>query len=253
MVNACSSGTDALGLALNWLRQGLCDVCIAGGADALSIIPYHGFASLQLLDPMPCRPFDADRGGLNLGEGAAVVVLESAMHGDCSDRHLTGRILGYGAASDAWHPTAPHPEGRGLAAAVKNALDDAGLTADDVSLVNAHGTGTLANDSAECTAIREVFGKSPPPVVSTKGVTGHTLGAAGALEAILTLLALDRGVVCGTAGCKKQDPALDVPVLTQNDSAALHGPVGISQSLAFGGGNSALVLEAVQRTELTCE
>ncbi len=253
VVNACSSGTDTLGLALNWLRQGVCDLCIAGGADALSIIPYHGFASLQLLDQKPCRPFDAERGGLTLGEGAACVVLEPAMRRDASDKHLTGRLLGYGAASDAWHPTAPHPRGRGLVAAVKNALDDAGLTPDDISLVNAHGTGTQANDKAECAAIREVFGNSPPPVVSTKGATGHTLGAAGAVEVILTLLALGSGEVHGTTGCGRQDPSLEAPVLTSSDRVALRGAVGISQSLAFGGGNSALVLEAVRGMEAARE
>ena len=242
VVNACSSGTDAIGLAAQWLRQDRCDICLAGGADELSVIPYHGFSSLQLLDNSACRPFDVSRAGLNLGEGAACMVLEAGASAGRS--RIMGRILGYGAASDAWHPTAPHPQGRGLATALGNALKDADVETQDIHLVNAHGTGTLANDQAESMALDAVFQGNLPPVVSTKGVTGHTLGAAGAVEAVLTLTALSAGAVAGTAGCTEPDPGLPIQVLTQGEVVELGGRMGISQSLAFGGGNSALVIEA---------
>ena len=249
IVNACSSGTDAIGLAAQWLRQDRCDICIAGGADELSVIPYHGFSSLQLLYEDACRPFDRYRAGLNLGEGAGCMVLEPSISSARSGHMAIGRILGYGAASDAWHPTAPHPQGRGLAAALKNALENAGLSVSDIHFVNAHGTGTIANDLAESRALYSVFGHTPLPVVSTKGITGHTLGAAGAVEAVLTLTTLGAGVTAGTAGCRTLDPELSFPVLTEGTQAELAGRTGISQSLAFGGGNSALVIEALTGIE----
>ncbi len=246
IVNACSSGTDAIGLAAAWLRQGLCDIALAGGADELSVIPYHGFSSLQLLDDNPCRPFDVSRAGLNLGEGAACMVLARGNSGSMRfAKDPIGLILSYGAASDAWHPTAPHPEGRGLSAALTHALHRGGLGISDISFINAHGTGTVANDLAETAALFSLFDNDVPPVVSTKGATGHTLGAAGAIEAVLSLLTLSEGVAHGTRGCTEPDPALRVPVLKSGDRTRLSGMVGISQSLAFGGGNSVLVVEAL--------
>ena len=245
VVNACSSGTDAIGIAMEWLRQDMCDLCLAGGADELSIIPYHGFSSLQLLDSRSCRPFDADRSGLNLGEGAACLVLEK--HDEILKRkgRAAGRLLGYGAASDAWHPTAPHPQGRGLARALEKAMHDAGILQTDINFINAHGTGTRANDQAECHAMDSFFRNYMPPVVSTKGATGHALGAAGAIEAVLTLLALAAGRTWGTRGCMVPDSELAVPVLSQKTRIRLDGAIGISQSLAFGGNNSVLIIEAL--------
>ena len=245
VTNACASGTDAIGIARNWLATGQCDIAIAGGADELSRVAYNGFASLMLADTEPCRPFSHDRQGLNLGEGAGLVVMESADF--LVDRHGTplGRVLGYGCGADAYHPTAPHPEGRGLKTALGQALRDAGNPDDLPALINAHGTGTKANDLAETSALAAMFpGAEGLTIVSTKGFTGHTLGAAGGIEAILLLMALSKGRTPGTVGCREVDPQFPLRPLAADQGRDLHGRWGISQSLAFGGGNSALVLEA---------
>jgi 3-oxoacyl-(acyl-carrier-protein) synthase len=244
IANACASGSDAIGLAGTWLRQGRCELAIAGGADELSRVACHGFKSLLLVAEEPCRPFDRDRRGLNLGEGAAVLVLEReeglrARGGPCY-----GWLRGYGAAGDAHHPTAPHPEGRGLQQAVAGALAESRLGVADIAMINAHGTGTPANDLAESRAIA-ALGLAGRPVVSTKGATGHTLGAAGAIETVLTLLALNTGRLQGTIGCGHPDPELACPILAAGEEVTLAGRVGLKQSLAFGGGNAALVIEGV--------
>lgn len=244
VTNACASGTDAIGLAKMWLDHDLCDLAIAGGADELSRIACQGFNSLMLVSQNSCTPFGAKRDGLNLGEGAGILCLEKEAEATASQREIKGWVCGYGAANDAYHPTAPHPEGRGLQDAVSQALAAAGLGLADISLINAHGTGTPANDRAETAALSALgLGEETTPIVSTKGATGHTLGAAGGIEAVLTLLALGSGKVSGTIGCHTPDPELAVPVLSAGEEARLSGRMGISQSLAFGGGNSALVLE----------
>ena len=243
--NACASGTDAIGVARNWLAAGQCDIAIAGGADELSRVAYNGFASLMLVDKEPCRPFNKDRQGLNLGEGAGVLVLEGQGRLAKRQGRPLGWVRGYGCAADAWHPTAPHPEGRGLKAALRQALRDCGDIKLLPALINAHGTGTKANDKAETSALAAIFPETAElVVVSTKGVTGHTLGAAGGIEAVLTMMALRAGQTPGTVGCLEPDPELALTPLTQTENRQLVGRWGISQSLAFGGGNSVLVLEA---------
>jgi 3-oxoacyl-(acyl-carrier-protein) synthase len=245
VTNACASGTDAIGLAKGWIASGICNLAVAGGADELSRIAYNGFAGLQLSDTEQCRPFDRHRKGLNLGEGAGLLVLEG--ENQALQRGITplGWVRGYGSASDAWHPTAPHPVGRGLKCAFGQALADAGLSIQDVAMINAHGTGTKANDLAEANALSNLLPKSCHiAIVSTKGMTGHTLGAAGGLEAILTLLALRQGVTPGTHGYLSSDPQLPVNPIPQGISVPLPTRIGMSQSLAFGGGNAALVIEA---------
>ncbi|MEN8143247.1 MAG: beta-ketoacyl synthase N-terminal-like domain-containing protein, partial [Thermodesulfobacteriota bacterium] len=247
VTNACASGTDSIGVARNWLHTGQCDLAIAGGADELSRVAYNGFASLMLADTVPCRPFNSDRQGLNLGEGAGVMLLEREV--DARDRQVEviGWVRGYGCAADAWHPTAPHPEGRGLKAALRQALRDAGDMEGLPALINAHGTGTKANDQAETSALADIFSEvGKLQVVSTKGITGHTLGAAGGIEAVLTMKALRGGSTVGTVGCLDPDPDFALRPLSQGEKAQLVGCWGISQSLAFGGGNSVLVLEAAQ-------
>jgi len=245
VTNACASGTDAIGLARDWLNSGQCDIAIAGGADELSRVAYNGFVSLMLADTAPCRPFSDDRQGLNLGEGSGVIILESAALLSRRKHHCLGWVRGYGAASDAWHPTAPHPEGRGLKDALAIALADADIEASAISFVNAHGTGTKANDLAETTALKDFLPEHLcPPVVSTKGITGHTLGAAGGIEAVLTLMALRAGITSGTVGCHNPDPGFPIRPLPEPEQQSLNGRIGISQSLAFGGGNAVLVLEA---------
>lgn len=242
VTNACASGTDAIGIACGWLRQGFCDIVIAGGADALSRIAYHGFASLMLLSASACTPFDQNRSGLNLGEGSGILIMESQVAAENRGAQIQGWVRGYGVASDCYHPTAPHPEGKGLQRALAQALNDAGISIDDISFINAHGTGTAANDSAE-TAALAAMEFADCPVVSTKGITGHMLGAAGAVEAILSLHVLREQQTCGTVSCSRADPKLAYPVLTEKEQTLLQGRLGISQSLAFGGTNSALVLE----------
>jgi len=247
VTNACASGTDAIGIAKGWVESGRCDLAIAGGGDDMSRIAYNGFASLMLADTKPCRPFDVSRQGLNLGEGAGIMILEKDAVVRKRGALPLGWVHGYGTASDAWHPTAPHPQGRGLQQAFIHALKNGEQPIDksDIALINAHGTGTPSNDFAETAAIAAVYeGSQLPPFVSTKGITGHTLGAAGGLEAVFTLMALRDGTTRGSCRCETPDPGfLCCPVL-ENEQISLSGRIGISQSLAFGGGNSCLVLEA---------
>ncbi len=247
VTNACASGTDAIGIAKQWLQNDMCDLAIAGGADEISRIACHGFSSLMLFSPNPCKPFDKDRQGLNLGEGAGILIMERENSAERRKAKTIGLVQGYGAASDAYHPTAPHPEGRGLQMAIQIALKDAGITMDQLCYVNAHGTGTQANDHAELTALAKLISPSDYslPIVSTKGSTGHTLGAAGAIEAVLTIMSLQKGLTSGTTGCQEQDPRFPIKILAENKRISLMGSLGMSQSLAFGGGNSALILEAI--------
>jgi len=245
VTNACASGTDAIGIARNWLAAGHCDLAIAGGADELSRVAYNGFASLMLADTAACRPFSSDRQGLNLGEGAGMLVLEREEDDRVRGRKLFGWLRGYGCAADAYHPTAPHPEGRGLKNALTQALAEAAPAR--LVLVNAHGTGTRANDQAETAALAAVLpGVAETAILSTKGFTGHTLGAAGGIEAVFTLLALLQGMTPGTVGCPEVDPTFPVQPLAQGENRQLDGTWGLSQSLAFGGGNAVLIMEAAR-------
>ena len=244
ITNACASGTDAIGIAYRWLQYGLCDIAIAGGADELSKVACHGFNSLMLVSPEDCRPFDRDRKGLNLGEGAGIFIMEREEQALREKRQVYGRLRGYGIAGDGYHPTAPHPEGIGLQKAVTAALNEAALSVEDIAMINAHGTGTRVNDTAETGALAKLgFDGCKTAVASTKGATGHTLGAAGGIEAVFTLLALNGGRVWGTIGCHDPEESLECRVLTHGTSTELSGRFGLSQSLAFGGSNSALVIE----------
>jgi 3-oxoacyl-[acyl-carrier-protein] synthase-1/3-oxoacyl-[acyl-carrier-protein] synthase II len=246
VTNACASGTDAIGIAKLWLENDMCDIAIAGGADEISRIACHGFSSLMLFSQNPCKPFDADREGLNLGEGAGILILEREGMVIRRRAKSLGWVRGYGAACDAYHPTAPHPQGRGLQQAVTIALKDAGVTMDKICYVNAHGTGTQANDQAELNALSMMVtaANKDLAIVSTKGITGHTLGAAGGIEAVLALTALRNSTTPGTIGCRRQDPRLPLRILAEDEESPLRGRIGMSQSLAFGGGNSVLILEA---------
>ena len=243
VTNACSSGTDAIGLACGWLEAGLCDFVLAGGADELSRIACHGFHSLMLVSNQSYTPFDRNRKGLNLGEGAGILLLERADRGK-SDPF--GRVLSYGSAGDGYHPTAPHPDGRGLQRALQSAMARAHVEPSMVAMINGHGTGTSANDRAETNGL-VAAGLADAPLVSTKGATGHTLGGAGGLEAVFTMLALNEGRLTGTVGCAEVDPAFAREALSELHEIPLHSLIGISQSLAFGGGNGVLVLEGARR------
>lgn len=239
VVNACSSGTDAIGVALSWLKSDLCDIVIAGGADELNHVPYCGFASLGIMNEGPCAPFDRDRKGLNLGEGAGVIVLEKRR--TAKKRNVTSDVflLGYGSSSDAYHLTAPHPAGVGLKASLRSALAEAGIKPSDVCFVNAHGTGTKDNDLVEGKALAEIFGTGLA-MLSTKGHTGHTLGAAGGLEAVFTAAGLRAGWIPVSAGFENQDEA--IPISPVREKTFVSGRYAVSTSLAFGGNNAALVI-----------
>ena len=238
IVNACSAGGDAIGIGASWIRSGLCDMVIAGGADALYPITYTGFISLMNSDDGPCKPFDAGRKGLNLGEGAAMVILESDTGCRKRGKSAEAFILGYGSAADAWHFTAPAPDGKGLCLAIQEALDMSGLSSSDIAFINAHGTGTPDNDRIESKVFDNLF--PGIPFFSTKGYVGHTLGAAGAVEAVFSIECLKQGRIPASAGFVNPDPEL--PAVPVNKITPINGKTALSDTLAFGGNNSVLIL-----------
>jgi 3-oxoacyl-(acyl-carrier-protein) synthase len=237
---ACSSSANAVGFGASRISRGA-PWALVGGVDSLCLLTYCGFHALKLLASAPCRPFDRNRQGLSLGEGAAFLLLEPEERARQRGVPILGYVAGWGCSGDAYHATSPHPEGRGALAAMKAALEDAELTPAEVDYVNAHGTATPANDRAEALALNALFGSSPPLTSSTKGATGHTLGAAGALEAVLCVLALFRGFAPHSAGLIEADPELPVRHVPPGGvNAPLE--VALSNSFGFGGNNAALVL-----------
>ncbi|MBI5482533.1 MAG: beta-ketoacyl-[acyl-carrier-protein] synthase family protein [Deltaproteobacteria bacterium] len=247
---ACASGTAAVGLALQLVRDGRADVVVAGGVDALSDFVYAGFQSLTVLDAAPARPFAAERRGLNLGEGAAFLVVEADAHARARGARARARLTGLGLADDARHMTGPDPEGRGAAQAMAAALADAGRTAAEVDFINLHGTGTSFNDLMERHAVWRLLGARTPavPVDSIKGALGHTLGAAGAFEALLLCRVVAAGLIPPTVNTTVRDPAIDLDVVV---GAPRRVPVrvALSTTSGFGGLNAALVVERVTDQE----
>ncbi len=239
IVNACSSGNVAIGHAAAWIRAGICDVAVAGGADMLCNVIHAGFLSLLITDSEPCRPFDRDRKGLNLGEGAGAVVLESAQSVRQRGGVIQARLCGYGNACDAYHISAPEPTGRGLRRAVALALAEAQVDCDDIEFINAHGTGTPENDRVEGRLFPELF--PGVPFSSTKGFTGHTLGAAGGIEAVITAVCLQQKQVVANIGFEEPDPDFAGRPVVEN--TAIRGRYGLSDSVAFGGNNAVLILQ----------
>ena len=246
--SACASGASAIGIARDMIRLGQADIVIAGGAEA-PITPFYvsAFARMKALSRRPdpevaSRPFDVGRDGFVLGEGAGVLVMESEEHARARGAEIRGRLLGYGASADAHHVTSPDPLGRGARLAMRAALADAGVRPDEVGYINAHGTSTPMNDRAESAVIAELF-PSRPAVSSTKGVTGHLLGAAGAIEAGYALLALRNGLIPPTANLTNPDPAIDVDLVRDG---ARESPLryAISNSFGFGGQNTSLLFAA---------
>ena len=213
---------------------------LAGGADELNRIPYFGFHSLSVVSPTLCRPFDRDRQGLNLGEGAGILVLETDAHAKARGVTAAVGIPGYGTCADAYHLTAPRPDGAGLEKAIGQALTGASLGPTDVGFINAHGTATHDNDLVEGSVLSRLFG-SDVAVLSTKGYTGHTLGAAGGLEAVFTALALQEGWIPASAGFENKDD--EIPMTPVTSRTGIEGRYALSTSLAFGGNNSALLFE----------
>ncbi|MFJ3830522.1 beta-ketoacyl-[acyl-carrier-protein] synthase family protein [Streptomyces sp. NPDC090046] len=238
---ACASGTSALGLARDLLATGQCDIALVCGAEAaVTRLNVTGFAQLGALSSKGSRPFDAARDGFVIAEGAGAVVLERPGHAAARTARPLARLIGYAASTDAHHLVAPHPEGRGAEQAVRAALADADIGPGDVGHVNAHGTSTRQNDDIEAAVLRRVLAHRPP-VTSAKGALGHTLGAAGVIEAALTVLALAEGTVPPVAGLRETDPGLDIDVVS--GAARIHpSPVAISNSFGFGGHNAVAVL-----------
>ena len=229
---ACSSSAKVFGTAARLMQLGLIDAAVVGGVDSLCLTTLYGFNSLELLSDEICRPWDGGRKGLSIGEAAAFALLER------ETAHPQGWLLGVGESNDGYHMSTPHPEGAGAIAAMRGALASAGLQPGDIDYVNLHGTATPSNDAAEDNAVRQVFGTGTP-ASSTKGATGHTLGAAGGVEAAISLLALQHGLMPAGLNVQDRDPALQLDYLRSNRE----GPVKhvLSNSFGFGGSNASLV------------
>lgn len=248
VATACASGASAIGVARDLLRSGTCDVVLTGASEApLAPTPMAAYAmmgalSRRLDDPAGAsRPFDADRDGFVAAEGAAILVLERESDARARGARVRARISGYGASADGYHASAPDPAGVGVERAIRAALDDAGVEPDDVDHVNAHGTSTKLNDLTEGRVIRRVLGN--PTVTSTKGVTGHALGAAGAVEVAYTVLSVERSVVPPTANLDKLDPEIDLDVV-RGRPRTRRIDVALSHSFGFGGQNAVVVVTA---------
>lgn len=233
---ACSSSAKVFADAARLIEAGWIDAAVVGGVDTLCLTTLYGFHSLQLFQEDICRPWDAHRAGVSLGEGAAFALLQRE---PAPGRTPAGRLLGTGESSDAHHMSAPHPEGALAAAAMRQALAGAGLGPADIDYINLHGTGTPSNDAAEDRAVQSVFGTGVP-CSSTKGATGHTLGAAGGVEAVISLVALRHGLLPGGLNIRERDPQLHVQYLQANREQPLRHV--LSNSFGFGGSNASLVL-----------
>ena len=240
--NACASGSNAIGHAWNLVRCGQAECALAGGYDALSLLVFAGFDALQALSPTVCRPFDARRDGLALGEGAALVALETLEHAQRRNAPILGELIGYGTTIDRHHLTQPQPEGNAALTAMNLACDAARLGPKDVDYINAHGTGTVLNDSSEASAISRWAGPRAAtlPVSSTKASIGHLLGAAGAVEAVICLMALREQWLPAQAAFETPDPACNFPIVRQPRDAQVK--VALSNSFGFGGVNATLIL-----------
>ena len=231
---ACTSGAKPFASAQRLISAGLIDAALVGGFDTLCSLTLLGFQALQAVDRVPCRPFCVDRAGISIGEGGALALVE---------RDGDARVLieGVGETSDAYHISAPHPEGRGALAAMEQALEQAGRRTDEIDHINAHGTGTRLNDVAEAHAIRTLF-DAPPPVVSTKGYTGHTLGAAGAIEFAFAAYAIEEGFLPPSIHADPVDPLVELPLVRETTRGSFARV--LSNSFAFGGNNVSLLVGA---------
>ena len=232
---ACASSAKAFGSARRMIEAGLIDAAVVGGVDSLCLTTLYGFHSLQLTSPRPCRPFDAARDGISIGEAAAFALLERVPDEVDGDSVL---LLGIGESSDAYHISAPHPEGLGARRAMQAALTAAVLEPGAIDYINLHGTGTPSNDRSESQAVTSIFGPTTP-CSSTKGATGHTLGAAGALEAVISALAIKNGLMPGGVHTKKIDPTLTAFYIKENRRAPVTRV--LSNSFGFGGTNCSLI------------
>lgn len=247
IVTACATGTNSIGEAFRQIKEGRAKAMIAGGSEAtINETAISGFAALTALtknaDPMHASmPFDKDRNGFVLGEGSGAMVLEELEHAKKRGAKILGEIVGYGTTSDAYHITSPDPEGKGAARAMQLAINEAGIKPEQIGYINAHGTSTHANDSGESKAINNVF-KNPVAVSSTKGMTGHLLGAAGAIEAVITAASLMKDKFPANVGCQNQDPECDVKLVTSVNQY-FETDYALSNSFGFGGHNAVLAFK----------
>ena len=251
VVSACASGSNAVGDAFRQIRDGYADAMVCGGTEAaITPLAVGGFTSMRALhegkDPSRASiPFDKERSGFVMGEGAGVLVLEDLHHAKNRGAHILGEVLGYGSTCDAYHITAPAPGGEGAVRCMAEALADAELSPREIGYINAHGTSTPLNDRTETQAIHAVFGENPPPVSSTKSMMGHLLGASGAVEAIVTVMALKEGFLPATINYREPDPECDLdPIPNQGRSTLV--TAALSNSLGFGGHNATLVFGRYQ-------
>jgi 3-oxoacyl-[acyl-carrier-protein] synthase II len=243
ITTACSSSATAIGWGAGLIASDRLAACVCGGTDALSLLTYGGFNSLRVTDPEPCSPFSLGRQGISLGEGAAFLVLEGEERALARGAAIYGYILGYAIAGEAHHMTAPEPTGQEAARVIRSAMEYAGISADQVGWVNAHGTGTPLNDVVESKAMRMVFAERADcvPLVSTKAMTGHCLGAAGAIEIAATVMALNAGIIPQTLNFRGKDPECDLDYchdgLKMSDAT-----IALSNSFAFGGNTTSVVI-----------
>ncbi|MGQ3686040.1 MAG: beta-ketoacyl-[acyl-carrier-protein] synthase family protein [Candidatus Loosdrechtia sp.] len=241
---ACAAGNYAIGYAFDLIKFGRVDLMVAGGSDPFSKVAYTGFARLGAIAPEICQPFDKNRKGMMVGEGAGILLLESLDHALQRNAHIYAEIIGYGLSCDAYHITIPHPDGEGVVSAMKKALKSANLKPEDVQYISAHGTGTPANDKAETISIKKVFGEKPAhlAISSIKSMIGHTMGAASAIEAITCALAIQNAIIPPTINYETPDPECDldyVPNVMRRQGVV----VALNNAHAFGGNNSCLVVK----------
>ena len=234
--SACSSSAKVFANAVRMMAAGVCDAAVVGGVDSLCLSTLYGFNSLGLVSRLPCRPYDAERDGISVGEGAGFVLIERATTANSADAML---LLGVGESSDAYHMSTPHPEGLGAKMAMQRALDSAGLQASDIDYINLHGTATKSNDASEGKAVADIFGNKVA-CSSTKGWTGHLLGAAGITEAIIAMLAVEHGFVPGSVNTRQLDPTIPIDYRIENGAGKINRV--LSNSFGFGGSNCSLVL-----------
>jgi 3-oxoacyl-[acyl-carrier-protein] synthase II len=242
IANACASGTNAIGHAFECIRSGRYERILTGGYDAISELVFVGFDSLQAATPEKCRPFDGARSGLVLGEGAALFALENLAVAQARGADILAEITGYGISTDNHHLTQPHPSGIGPRQAMERALQSAGLAPEAIDYVNAHGTATPFNDAAEGKAIAELLGRVP--VSSTKSMMGHSLGAAGAIEALFTILALRHGFLPANINFRVSDLGLDLDIVANKVRPAAPA-AALSNSFGFGGANASIVIQTL--------
>ena len=246
VLSACSSSTVAIGYAADAIAWGQLDAALTGASDVLCRLTFSGFNALRLVDTEPCRPFCRTRKGMNIGEAAAILVLEEMSRAKRRGAKIYAEVLGYGVRCEAYHPTSPEPDGRAVRALINDALRAARIPADAIDHVNAHGTATPQNDQAESRGLRQVFGdrSGRVPVTSIKSMIGHCLSAAGAVEAAVLALSLEGGVIPPTVHYRERDPECDVDIVA-NETREQAIDCGVSISLAFGGNNAALVMRRV--------